>query len=320
MHILIVGAGATGTVFGAALLKAGARVTYFVREHHRARLQDGIRLNHQGLLSVHSEDIRGFGVATTPEEVSGQNIDQVWITTPSDALRGPWLPALIAATGNAGIVAFQPDPEDMQYIRDQGAVHRTLVQGVIQFSAWQSPLPHEPADRTGITALLPPGPCALFDADSPASRTITDYLNRGGLRAATKRGMAAHSARLSALMIPVIAGLEIADWKLGQYAGHPVLAVAIAAAREAVAAEAARSGDTVPLPLKALLNRPVLWTMLHTLPLVPAFNAQAFLEYHFSKVGQQTRQMLHTYVRHGQNAGLGTSALEQLLRELPALA
>lgn len=316
MNVLIVGAGATGTVFGAALMRSGANVTYYVREHHRARLQQGIKLNHQGFFSLRSEDLAGFQVVTSAAEVAANRYDQVWITTPSDALRDDWLPALIAATGNATLVVFQPDPEDMQYIRDQGAQQRPLVQGIIQFSAWQSPLPHEPQHLSGITLLAPPGPCAVFDADSPHSAGIARSLAHGGLRATTRHHLAAHSARLSAVMIPLIAGLEIAGWKLAQFAQHPMLATAVEAAREALAAEGARAGEATPRTFRLLLNRPVTWGMLQVMPMVPGFNAEAFLAYHFSKVGAQTRQMLTTYVRHARANGLPSVALETLLREL----
>lgn len=317
MRVLVVGAGATGTVFGAALVKGGASVTWYVREHHRARLAQGMTLYHQGFFTLREERIRDVQVATTPSEVAAEAWDQVWFTTPSDALRQPWLDTFLPATGRATLVVLQPDPEDIQYIREHGGKDREIVQGLIQFSAWQSPMPNEPATQDGITCLLPPGPSALFDSERPESATIAATLTRGGLKAGTRPDLPAHAARMSALMIPLIAGLELADWKLERYAGHDVLRLAIAAAHEAINAECARFGSGEPIAFKLLLNRPATWTLLRLMPWVPGFDAEGFLAYHFQKVDRQTRQMLETYSRHAAQNGLPHAALDELRGALP---
>jgi len=317
MRILVVGAGATGTVFGAALVKGGASVTFYVREHHRARLGKGIRLYHQGFFTLREERITDIGVATTPAEVAETDWDQVWFTTPSDALREPWLDEFLPATGHATLVVLQPDPEDIQYLREHGARNHSIVQGLIQFSAWQSPMPHEPVDQDGITSLLPPGPSALFDSENSASEEIAATLTRGGLKSNTRADLPAHAARMSALMIPLIAGLELADWKLERYSDHEALRLAIAAAHEAISAECARFNTAEPIAFRLLLNRPATWTLLRLMPWVPGFNAEAFLAYHFQKVDRQTRQMLDTYSRHAAQKGLPHTALDQLRGTLP---
>jgi hypothetical protein len=317
MRALVVGAGATGTVFGAALIKGGASVTFYVREPHRARLAKGLALYHQGYFTLREEHIKDIQVATTPAEVAAQPWDQIWFTTPSDALRQPWLDEFLPATGGTTLVVLQPDPEDIQYIRDHGGKGNAIVQGLIQFSAWQSPMPHEPVNQNGITALLPPGPSALFDSQSVESQTIAATLTRGGLKAATRAELPAHAARMSATMIPLIAGLELAGWKLGRYAGHDVLRLALAASREAVNAECAQFNSRKPLGFSLMLNKPVTWSLLNLMPWVPGFDAESFLAYHFQKVDRQTRQMLETYSRHAAQNGLPHTALDELRGALP---
>ena len=46
-------------------------------------------------------------------------------------------------------------------------------------------------------------------------------------------------------------------------------------------------------------------------PLTP-FDLEAYLNFHFTKVGPQTRLMLQTYARHAEEAGLSKSALDVL--------
>lgn len=317
MRILIVGAGATGTVFGAALARGGASVAFHVRAHHRERINAGLSLHRQGFLSRKNERLEGAGVTTSPEEVAATTWDQVWFTTPSDALREPWLDSFLPATGNAALVVLQPDPEDVQYLRDHGAHDHRIIQGLIQFSAWQSPLPHEPEDLEGITYLLPPGPSALFDAEFPDSETIAAMLSRGGLPATVRRDLPAHAARMAAAMQPLIAGLELADWKLARLAGHEVLDLAVRAAHEAVAAESARFSTREPWQSRILLNRYTAMAALKALPWIPGWDAEAFLAYHFRKVDRQTRLMLSTYRRHAAQHDLPHDALDRLLATLP---
>lgn len=317
LRILVVGAGATGTVFAAALARAGCDITFYVREHHRARLADGLTLYHQGLVTVQEQRLSGFAVVTNNTDVAAGTWDEVWLTVPSDALRGPWLAPFLAATGRATLVVLQPDPEDIRYVRDHAGTDRTIVQGLIQFSAWQSPLPHEPATQQGITWLVPPGPGALFDADYAESATMAATLTRGGLRAATRRDLAGHAARLSAVMIPLVAGLELAGWQLERYAKHESLSLALAAAREALAAECARFNAPVPLSFRVLLNLPATALLLRAMPWVPGFHAEAFLRWHFSKVDRQTRQMLATYATHAAGNELPHDALDRLRGALP---
>jgi len=318
MRVLVVGAGATGSVFGAALVKGGASATFYVREPHRARLAQGVSLYHQGYFSLREERMRDIRVATSPQAVAADDpFDLVLVTTPSDALRQPWLDAFLPATGRATLVVLQPDPEDVQYIREHGGAGRDIVQGLIQFSAWQSPIHDEPPTQQGITYLLPPGPAALFDSGNPAARAIADTLTRGGLRASLRADLAAHAARMSAVMIPLVAGLELAGWSFSRYAQHEVLALATAASREAVAAESAQFNSPQPLGFRLLVNAPVSWTLLRLMPWVPGFEAEAFFAYHFSKVDRQTRQMLETYSRHAAQHGLPHTALDELRGALP---
>lgn len=318
MRVLIVGAGATGTVLGNALLRGGARVDYYVRPPHRERLSRPLLLNRQGLFTLSSEEFADFRTFCSPAELAGETWDEVWFTMPSDAFRQPWLEEFLPATGHATLVILQPDPEDIAWLRQHGGRDRNLIQGLIQFSAWQSPLPHEPADRRGITCLVPPAtPAMIFDSEPVESATIVATLRSGGLSAATRADLPAHAARMAALMVPLMAGLELADWNLTRYARHEVLDLALAAAQEAVAAESARFSLTPPLTLRGLLNRPALWLALNALPWVPGFNAGAVLGYHFRKVDRQTRLMLDTYRQHAEKHGLPHGALDRLRATLP---
>lgn len=317
MRILIVGAGATGTVLGSALSRGGAEVSFHVRPHHRARIAEGLTLHRQELFTRSTQRLEGAGITTNTTEVAATPWEQVWFTTPSDALREAWLDEFLPATGSATLVALQPDPEDIQYLRDHGGRDHRIIQGLIQFSAWQSPLPHEPRDLDGVTCLLPPGSAMLFDAEYPDSETIVAMLRRGGLRASVRKNLPAHAARLAATLQPLIAGLELAGWSLERFSRHELLDLAVQASHEAVRAECARFSTTEPWSSRLLLNRVTAFAALRALPWIPGWNAEAFLAYHFSKVDRQTRMMLATYQRHARLHALPHEALDTLIGALP---
>jgi len=48
------------------------------------------------------------------------------------------------------------------------------------------------------------------------------------------------------------------------------------------------------------------------------FDIERYLAYHFTKVGEQTRTVMHSYARLGHEYGLDVSAVESLQRLLAA--
>ena len=53
-------------------------------------------------------------------------------------------------------------------------------------------------------------------------------------------------------------------------------------------------------------------TIVEMLPRVLPLELEPYLEYHFTKVGQQTRDMLDSYIRLGRQHGLPVAQLQQL--------
>jgi 2-dehydropantoate 2-reductase len=112
--------------------------------------------------------------------------------------------------------------------------------------------------------------------------------------------------------MPLMAALERAGWSFRTLREPGRLALAARAAREALRVMAHHEGRPAPWPLR-LVNRPLAVRLaLELAPRLLPLDIEAYLRLHFTKVGDQTRDFLHTYARLGRAAGLPTEALAQL--------
>lgn len=310
MKILLVGAGAVGQVYGRFLAQAGHDVSFFVKEKHAPGLVQGLPLHRLGHLRAQHEVWTGFGVVTSVEAVAATAWDQVWLCMASDALRSALSQQVLAAVGASTVVCLPPGLEDMAYVRGFLPAEATPVQGLITFISYQSPLPGRegPAGIAYFVSPLAPG---LFSGPRAAVQSVIDALQAGGMAARQVADLEGASAGSEAVLQPLIAALEQHDWKLTGFGSSPVLALGREAGREALDILARDRGAKVALQkmlLTPLANRLLLLVAPKVLPL----ELEPYLEYHFTKVGQQTRDMLDSYIRLGQRHGMPTDNLRRL--------
>ncbi len=319
-NILIAGAGAVGQVYGWHLAQSGCKVHFFVKPAYADDLKAGLTLHHLeyrtawGLQKPKAQHFTDFGILSEPMAVSNVQWDQVWLTFPSDALRSELSHALLAAVDSATIVCLQPDLHDGAYVQAHVAPEQ-VVQGLIPFLSYQSPLPGK-SDPAGIAYFLPPGMPTIVGM--PASNgsmqrvyDVVETLRAGGLSARAVEDFGRATAIAPALLQPLIAALELNKWQLDALPSSPNLSLGLEAAREAMAVAAAYTrASTRPLNLLLL---PWIWRML--LPILRRFfplDLETYLQYHFSKTGIQTRLMLDNYATLAHKKGLPAEALIRL--------
>lgn len=319
MNILVVGAGAVGQVYAWHLAQAGHAVSFFLKEKYVESLRQGCTLHRLGHRRNRQQDFQGFGLVTDLVHLAAQRWDQVWLALSSDALRTELTTGILASVGQATVVCLQPDLEDIDFVRARVPVNQ-VVQGLITFISFQSPLPGC-SGPSGMAYYLPPLAPGLFGGpDSQRVRSVVAGLNVGGMTAKVVPDFARAGAGAPAIMQPLVAALELNQWRLQGFVSSQHFALGLDAAREAMTVANRHVGADVRL-LKMLL-RPLLWRLL--LPVVRQilpFDLEGQLKYHFSKVRPQTLLMLNSYSRLGASYGLPTSALNTLrgqLAELPA--
>ena len=297
LNILIVGAGAVGQVFAHHLSKSGARVAFLVKPTHV--LGDQLRLFPQGR---GAETLSGFRRMTLLKAVAYERWDQVWLAVPSNVLTGEWISQLLTATRGSSVVALAPES-------NRSIPQERLVLGAIPFMAWQQPLPGS-ANPAGVAYWVPP--LAKVPVSGPAGRVlpVLAALRAGGLPAQRVHDAAQTGAPVTALLVPMVAALELAGWSLGSFRGRwPALAAACAT--EAFQISSARG----PLrwAARGWVFRLLLWGIARAAP----FDFEQYVRFHFTKVGEQTRVLLRHWIEQGKAKGLRSAALEQLALELP---
>lgn len=112
-------------------------------------------------------------------------------------------------------------------------------------------------------------------------------------------------------MMPALLALEAEGWSLEALRRSQLLPLAVQAAREAMAVVAAHRREK-PSVLRRLLRPWMLRQLLAWAPRVLPLDFEAYLRYHFTKVGDQTREMVATYLKTARAHGLEAGALEKL--------
>jgi len=309
LQVCVVGAGAVGLVYALYLHRGGARVALLVKREHAEACHKGFSLHRlKAGRRCDSDSLPEIPILTEVDEVTNGNFDQIWITVASDALRTPWLGELLGASGNATIVLVQPDLDDRRLILAHVSEQR-LVQGLIGFLSFQSPLPRAPQFPAGIAYTLLPWSASTFDG--PEARAVVAALRRGGFSARLGSDLPGRSAERSATTVPIVAGLEVAGWSIPAFGRGPWLAKSLAASREALAAVAATLRRP-PAPFRRALHPMAVRLGLGAARRLAPFDLEAYLYFHFTKVGRQTRLMLETYATHARAAGLPSQALDRL--------
>jgi 2-dehydropantoate 2-reductase len=314
MRALVVGAGAVGQVYGHHLARGGAEVSFLVKPAHAAELAGPLTLyplNRSRRERTRPVAVGGFGVLTDPAATGSERWDQVYLTVSSTALRaGDWFARLAPGLGDATLALLQPGPDDRRFVEGHLPAER-IVQGVITLISYRAPLPGETRfPRPGVAYWFPP--LAPSPMSGPRVDPVLAALRAGGLPARRHRNIGAVSGFPTALLMPLMAALERAGWSFHTIREPGRLALAARAAREALRVMADHEGRPAPWPLR-LVNRPLAVRLALALaPRLLPLDIEAYLRLHFTKVGDQTRDFLHTYARLGRAAGLPTEALAQL--------
>ncbi len=321
-QVLVVGAGAVGQVYGRHAQLGGADVTFFVREKYRDAVAGGLDLyplNRSRRRRTEPVRFDELIVVSRVDEVAARCFDQVYLTVSSPALRGPWLAELIAAAGDATIVALQPGRDDRDTILAAGASADRLVSGMITLISYPAPLPGETRfPGPGMAYWFPPMAPAPFSGPADRVAAVVALMKRGKLPAKRHRDVPRAVAFPSAVMMAYLVALENAGWSFRALAKDGIQ-LGARGAREALAV-VGHSEGRVPFGMRVIARPRVLrmglWFARRVIPLP----LEIYLHEHFTKVGDQTREFMAGYITRGREAGVEIAALERLTAALPPAA
>ena len=310
--VLIVGAGAVGAVYGYHLSKGGAKVTFYAKEKYRASLADGMVLYPlKGPEKGQTIRFTDYDVVTPIDDLTGRNFDQMWICVSSTALMTGWLDDLLPYMGETTILYMQAGMQDREYMEARVPPDR-LCAGVIQMISWQAPLRTETYDPPGI-AYWWPKPANPFSGARGRVDEIVDTLNTGGWASTIVPDAQAKTMFMSCIMMPYMAGLEVSGWKFADF-GKKGSKLASQAARETRAIVKPGGSNLLAWLISSRFGlRMITWAM----PKVMPFDIETYIEYHFSKVGDQTRAKLTHYQALATQRNMPATAIKALADTLP---
>ncbi len=305
MKALIVGAGAVGQVFGRHLALGGAEVTFYVKPKYLTDHFTMYPLNH-GKAAVRFTD---FAMVTS----FAGDWDQIYLTVSSTALReGSWLAELGKATGDATVVMLQPSLDDRAIVEESIDPAR-IVDGMIGFISYHAPLPDERGfAEPGMAYWFPPGSPSPFAGAEARVAPVVAALRAGKLPATRKRELGV--AYASAVLFAVLGALEANHWRFSELRRE--LGFGARAARSAIAVAAASSARKPSLAVRLAARPFALRFILRVVPWFMPLPLEAYMKAHFTKVSDQTRLALRTYVERGRVANLDVAPLEVLVDRL----
>jgi 2-dehydropantoate 2-reductase len=315
MHILLLGAGAVGQVYGHHLQGAGVQVDCLLRAKYVSEARAGFKLYR--LQSKRSHDPSSFTpsqVFTDIDQLAGQSFDQIWLCIPTDALADSWLAELAGVLPESTtIVSLQPGLDVAARLRSHFG-DRPIVSGLIGMVSYQTPL-------AGDTQSLPPGVAYYLPAFAPSvfggppkvTSWIVTTLRRAGCPARLGADADAGAAFASCLLMPHMVALEMANWSLNTMWQRGLGTAAARACREATVAVARQLGTRPPwyrFLFRAWLFRCVFVVARRFAP----FALEPYLAYHFGKVRGQTQLMMKSYRDCATRFRLPSDSLTQLFQ------
>jgi 2-dehydropantoate 2-reductase len=258
-------------------------------------------------------------IITTVDEVRAIGWDQVYLTVSSPALRGPWLGELVAAIGDATLVALQPGQEDRDCILAAGASPDRLVSGMITLVSYHAPLPGETVPVPGMAYWFPPLAPAPFSGPAERTRAVVAALRKGKQPAKLAPDVSSQVRFPSALLMVLLTALESSGWSFRALAKGPLIGQIRPAVLEAYAVLEAAYGTRAPGRLK-FLARPFCLRRIMTLARwIMPMPVETYFQAHFTKVGDQTRMFMQGYLTQGATLGIPTPALAALEAQVRAV-
>lgn len=318
MKVLVVGAGAVGSVYGYYFQKGGADLSFYIREKYADTCRKGLvlySLNRASKERLSPIEMNHFGVLTTLKEVAQEKWDYVVLTISSTALRGEWLkPFLESVNQEASLVTLQPGLEDREYLLQYVNADR-LIEGVIPIIGYHAPLPGETLPTSGTVFWLPPGACGYFSGPVEKVRVLVERMKKAGFPAKQCQDARGEVWVASTVLMVVIAALETANWSFRVLRQGNRLNEACRAIEEALNAVAIHRKVKKPM-LSKLLFQPWLFRSVIFLGRWTPFNLEAMLKLHFTKVQKQMHDGIEDILNLSNSTRVEMLRLREINRQL----
>ncbi|MBL0230251.1 MAG: hypothetical protein IPP76_05420 [Moraxellaceae bacterium] len=317
--ILIVGAGAVGQVYAYHFAKAGYQVHLLLKEKYIAEAKQGFTLYHlnQDKKRQHPISFNDFICHSNWDSVAQHTIDQVWLCVSSTALVHVDLLAMKAAIKQATVMVLQPDPADVQRVK-QVFDSTQVVAGMINMISYYAPLVGEVVPKEGVAFWIPPIVPMPVEGQHQALTDVLAVLKDAQIPAMAQANFAAKNVHASSFLMVFLAVLELNNWHFKVLAHNKTqLKRMLQAQKEVFSALSAEYGTQPSYALrclKAWMMPSILKIAQHIAPL----DMEIYMEAHFTKVRAQTLMLLQAYEQRALQHQVSHEALSGLIKQLQA--
>ncbi len=309
MNILIVGAGSVGKIYGHYLFKAGAKISFLLKEKHVAEAERGFTiypLNQKGSFVFWNE----FKVLTTFEQVKNESWDFVILAFASTSLKEDWLKEFIPAIRATPLLSLQPGLNDQDHLLNF-IPKEQLLNGTIPIISYEAPMAGETFSQPGTAFWIPPGAKGSFSAVNPKLDLLLETFQKSNFPVKRVEDSKKQNVFAAPVLMLLIGALMRTHWSFQELKKSSHLKTMCDAISETVEIHAARVGEKAP-GIRNLIGPTFFKTFMSVAPHFAPFNLETYLKVHFSKVGDQMKQGLIDYIEYGKKIGLPTSKLEAL--------
>jgi len=319
MKVLVVGAGAVGSVYAMAAAQGGAEVTFLVKPKYVASLQNGFelyRLTRKGAIPK-PISFKNFKMITDPVDVKKEKWDFVILAVAANTLRqGNWLKNLLSALSpETAVVCLQSGFENKEWLLSQGGQESQIISGLIPFSSFHYPLGTQTPKETCYGFWVYPLARAQFSGSSPKIKNLVSLLSRGGLASSEVADLRSEVMIPDCVLQSVVAGVEKSGWSIEKFLHGENVSLASRAIQETLAIQSKVYGIANPAknPIKRQFTQPWFIRLIVNLAVKLApFDFEAFLKSHYTKIKPQTTEGFSHLKSTAQKLGYPMKNIETL--------
>lgn len=152
---------------------------------------------------------------------------------------------------------------------------------------------------------------------SDVAQRLSAIMNRGNLSTKVTRAPASHTTNgMAVALMPLLVGLEALDWKFSNLRRNTkVLDLVCSASREAAEIKAEHTKQWMLRLVSRILFVRFIFSLLIFLSgwLMP-FDFEVYIQYHFTKVGDQTKFFMENYIANGDAMGKPSQSMKSLMQ------
>ncbi|MDX1694440.1 MAG: 2-dehydropantoate 2-reductase N-terminal domain-containing protein [Ketobacteraceae bacterium] len=310
-NILIVGAGAVGQAYGYQFAQAGNQVSFFVKEKHEQSMAEGLVLYHlnQDKKRRRPVHFRDYGVITDWHKARETHWHQIYLCISSTAFLTFDFKGLEQAIKPETIVVIlQPGPDDYE-LACQHLPKEQLVQGMITLISYNAPLPGESVPEPGIAYWLPPMAATPFTGNPKARAAVVNTFKRANMNAAVNTNLRKMAPYATAALMVFLTALEASDWQFDQLKSNVELQEQMLQAQSQAFDAVSWQTDTPPPLWRHAIKGWVIRLLLRTAPKVVPLDLETYFQVHFTKVKDQTKLFMNTYIASAEKHDLEAADL-----------